>query len=127
VIVVIKVAIVIVFILAGAWFVRTANGVTPANPTGAFIPHSIGSGQYGWKRGGTRGSGSILRHIGLEAVSTAAQEARNPKRDMPIGILGSLAICTVLYVLVAFVLTGIAPMTNSTLPIRLRSGSMPSA
>jgi basic amino acid/polyamine antiporter, APA family len=116
VIVVIKVAIVIVFILAGAWFVSTANWVTPANPTGAFIPPSIGSGQYGWS-GVVRGAAVVFfAYIGFDAVSTAAQEARNPKRDMPIGILGSLAICTVLYVLVAFVLTGIVPYDKLNVP-----------
>jgi APA family basic amino acid/polyamine antiporter len=116
VIVVIKVAIVIVFILVGAWFVSTANWVTTANPTGAFIPPGIGSGQYGWS-GVVRGAAVVFfAYIGFDAVSTAAQEARNPKRDMPIGILGSLAICTVLYVLVAFVLTGIVPYDKLNVP-----------
>ena len=50
--------------------------------------------------------------IGFDAVSTAAQEAKNPKKDMPIGILGSLAICTVLYILFSWVLTGVAPFTD---------------
>ena len=59
----------------------------------------------------------FFAYIGFDAISTAAQEAKNPKRDMPIGILGSLAICTMLYVAVGFVLTGIVATTSSTFPI----------
>ena len=54
----------------------------------------------------------FFAYIGFDAVSTAAQEAKNPKRDMPIGILGSLVICTVLYVLFAYVLSGVAPVSE---------------
>jgi basic amino acid/polyamine antiporter, APA family len=116
VIVIIKVAIVVTFILAGIWFVRTDNWVTSSNPTGAFIPRSIGPGQYGWS-GILRGAAVVFfAYIGFDAVSTAAQEAVNPKRDMPIGILGSLVICTALYVLVAFVLTGIVPYDKLNVP-----------
>jgi APA family basic amino acid/polyamine antiporter len=60
----------------------------------------------------------FFAYIGFDAVSTAAQEARNPKRDMPIGILGSLAICTVLYVLFSYVLSGIAPVADFRDPLR---------
>src|SRR5246127_4468847 len=109
IIVVIKLAIVVLFILAGVWFVNTSNWVTPSNPTGAFIPPNVGPGQYGWS-GIIRGAGVVFfAYIGFDAVSTAAQEARNPQRDMPLGILGSLAICTVPYVLGSLVLTGIVP------------------
>src|SRR5262249_17833322 len=75
-----------------------------------FVPPSTGTfGQFGWS-GVLRGAGVMFfASIGFDAVSTAAQEARNPARDMPIGILGSLAICTVIYVLVAIVLLGIVP------------------
>jgi basic amino acid/polyamine antiporter, APA family len=58
----------------------------------------------------------FFAYIGFDAVSTTAQEAKNPQRDMPIGILGSLAICTVLYVLVAFAITGLAPYDKLNVP-----------
>src|SRR5262249_51756374 len=79
------------------------------NPSGDFVPPQAGPGLFGWS-GILRAAGVVFfAYIGFDAVSTAAQEARNPKRDMPVGILGSLAICTVLYILVAYVLTGIVP------------------
>jgi basic amino acid/polyamine antiporter, APA family len=117
VIVVIKVAIVITFIVAGIGFVATSNWITPANPSGAFIPPNTGEfGLFGWS-GILRGAGVVFfAYIGFDAVSTAAQEARNPQRDMPKGILGSLVICTILYVLVAFVLTGIVPYDRLAVP-----------
>jgi APA family basic amino acid/polyamine antiporter len=106
-IVIVKVTIVVIFIAAGVWFVTPQNWVTPTNPEGSFIPPSISPGEYGWS-GVVRGAAVVFfAYIGFDAVSTAAQEAKRPKRDMPIGILGSLAICTVLYVAVGFVLTGI--------------------
>ena len=72
-----------------------------------FIPANEGPGKFAWD-GIARGAGLIFfAFIGFDAVSTAAQEAKNPKRDMPIGIIGSLAICTVLYILYSRVLTGI--------------------
>ncbi len=109
VIVVIKVAIILAFILAGIAFVDTTNWVTASNPQGNFIPPNAGPGQYGWS-GILRGAGVVFfAYIGFDAVSTAAQEAKNPQRDMPIGILGSLVICTILYVLVSYVITGIMP------------------
>ncbi|MCC6778881.1 MAG: amino acid permease [Hyphomicrobiales bacterium] len=103
VIVAIKIAIVIVFIAVAASFVSPEHWVTASNPAGNFIPPNLGDGQYGWS-GVVRGAAVVFfAYIGFDAVSTAAQEATNPKRDMPIGILGSLAICTVLYVAVGFV------------------------
>jgi APA family basic amino acid/polyamine antiporter len=101
VIVVIKVAVVVVFIGIGIWF------ITPENYK-PFIPPNTGNfGEYGWS-GIMRAAGVIFfAYIGFDAVSTAAQEARNPQKDMPIGIIGSLAICTVLYVAFAFVMTGL--------------------
>ena len=110
VIVVIKVAIVLIFIIAGISHVTTANWVTAGNPSGGLIPPNQGSfGAFGWS-GILRGSAVVFfAYIGFDAVSTAAQEAKNPQKDMPIGILGSLVICTILYVLVAFVLTGVVP------------------
>ena len=115
-IVTIKLVIIVVFILAGVWFVKTSNWVTPSNPTGAFIPPNLGPGQYGWS-GIIRGAGVVFfAYIGFDAVSTAAQEARNPQKDMPLAILGSLAICTLLYVLVSVVITGIVPFDRLNVP-----------
>ncbi len=109
IIVVIKVAIILIFIATGVWFISTRNWVTAGNPAGDFIPPAGGPGQFGLS-GILRGAAVVFfAYIGFDAVSTAAQEAINPKRDMPIGILGSLVICTVLYVAVGFVLTGIVP------------------
>jgi APA family basic amino acid/polyamine antiporter len=102
-IVIVKVGVVLLVILAGAFFVDPANW----RP---FIPPNQGEfGQYGWS-GVLRGAGVIFfAYIGFDAVSTAAQEARNPQKDMPIGILGSLAICTLLYVAVSGVMVGLVP------------------
>jgi APA family basic amino acid/polyamine antiporter len=114
VIVVIKVAVVLVVIGAGARFIDPANW----HP---FIPENTGVfGEYGWS-GILRGAGVIFfAYIGFDAVSTSAQEARNPQRDMPRGILGSLAICTVLFVLVSAVMVGLVPykaMLNQPAPL----------
>src|SRR6188508_77532 len=114
VIVVIKVAVVLIVIGAGAFFIVPAN----FHP---FIPENTGHfGEYGWS-GILRGAGVIFfAYIGFDAVSTSAQEARNPQRDMPLGILGSLAVCTVLYVLVSAVMVGLVPykaMLNQAAPL----------
>jgi basic amino acid/polyamine antiporter, APA family len=114
VIVVIKVAVVLIVIGAGAFFIVPANW----HP---FVPENTGRfGEYGWS-GVLRGAGVIFfAYIGFDAVSTSAQEARNPQRDMPIGILGSLAICTILYVLVSGVMVGLVPykeMLNQAAPL----------
>ncbi len=103
VLVLVKSVVLVVFIIAGASYVKRAN-LTP------FIPPNEGSfGHFGWS-GVLRGAGVMFfAYIGFDAVSTAAQEAKNPSRDMPIGILASLAICTVLYILVAIVLLGLVP------------------
>ena len=103
VIVVIKVAVVLIVILGGAAYVNSANWqpIIPPN-TGHF-------GEYGWS-GVLRGAGVIFfAYIGFDAVSVAAQEAKNPQRDMPIGILGSLVVCTILYILVSGVMVGLVP------------------
>jgi APA family basic amino acid/polyamine antiporter len=102
VIVVIKVSVVVLFIVLGYTYINYANYTPfiPENTTGEF-------GKFGWT-GILAAAGQIFfAYIGFDAVSTAAQEAKNPKRDMPIGIVGSLAICTVLYILYALVLTGV--------------------
>ncbi|HEY8009224.1 MAG TPA: amino acid permease [Methylocella sp.] len=123
VIVAIKLVIIVVFVLTGVWFVKASNWVTLSNPTGAFIPPNIGPGQYGWS-GIIRGAGVVFfAYIGFDAVSTAAQEARNPQRDMPLGILGSLAICTLLYVLVSLVITGIVPFNELNVPDPIALGA----
>jgi basic amino acid/polyamine antiporter, APA family len=107
VIVAIKLVIIVAFIAAAAPFVSTAHWVTASNPHGQFIPPNAGPGEYGWS-GVVRGAAVVFfAYIGFDVVSTTAQEAKNPKRDMPIGILGSLVVCTVLYLAVGFVLTGI--------------------
>ncbi len=102
IIVILKVAVVLVFIILGWSYIDPAN-LTP------FIPENTGVfGEFGWS-GVLRGAGIIFfAYIGFDAVSTAAQETKNPKRNMPIGILGSLAICAVLYVLFGHVMTGLA-------------------
>lgn len=117
IIVVVKVAIVLIFIVAGIGYVTTANWVTEANPEGKFIPP--GTGEYGifGFTGMVRGAAVVFfAYIGFDAVSTAAQEAKNPQKDMPIGILGSLIICTILYILVAIVLTGVVPYDKLNVP-----------
>jgi APA family basic amino acid/polyamine antiporter len=107
VIVIVKVAIVLLFIALGWQFMN------PANHTPFMIPEGTpGHDDFNqWGIGGVFGGASIVffAFIGFDAVSTAAQEAKNPKRDMPIGILGSLFFCTFLYVLFSYVLTGVAP------------------
>jgi basic amino acid/polyamine antiporter, APA family len=116
VIVAIKLVIILVFIVAAAPFVNLGHWVTASNPDGAFIPPNAGPGQFGFS-GVVRGAAVVFfAYIGFDAVSTAAQEAKNPKRDMPIGILGSLAVCTLLYVAVGFVLTGIVPYDTLNVP-----------
>ena len=97
----IKAMVLVVFVVAGAAYVKRAN-LTP------FIPPNTGAfGHFGWS-GVLRGAGVMFfAYIGFDAVTTAAQESKDPQRDMPVGILGSLAICTVIYIAVAIVLTGI--------------------
>src|SRR6202044_3693658 len=92
---------------AAARFASTAHWVPAANPAGTFIPPNLGPGAFGLSGVLRRDAVVFFGYIGFDAVSTAAQETKNPKRDMPIGILGSLVICTVLYIAVGFVLTGI--------------------
>jgi len=116
VIVAVKLVIIFLFIATAARFVSTSHWVTPHNPSGNFIPPNLGAGQFGLS-GVLRGAAVVFfAYIGFDAVSTAAQEAKNPKRDMPIGILGSLAICALLYVAVGFVLTGIVPYDKLNVP-----------
>jgi basic amino acid/polyamine antiporter, APA family len=116
IIVVVKLAVIILFIILAVPAFSTANWVTPANPDGHFIPPNAGTGVYGWS-GVLRGAAVVFfAFIGFDAVSTAAQEAKSPSRDMPIGILGSLVISTLLYVAVGLVLTGIVPFDKLNVP-----------
>ena len=103
----VKLVVIVLFVASTVSAFSTENWIAPANPQGAFIPPNAGPGVYGWS-GLVRGAAVVFfAYIGFDAVSTTAQEAKNPKRDVPIGILGSLVICTVLYAVVGFVLTGI--------------------
>jgi APA family basic amino acid/polyamine antiporter len=105
-IVIIKLSIIGVFIVVGALFLLHHPHIARIN-WHPFIPPSEGKGRYGYG-GLVAGAASVFfAYIGFDAVSTAAQEARNPQRDMPIGILGSLVICTILYVIVSTILTGL--------------------
>jgi APA family basic amino acid/polyamine antiporter len=100
VIVAIKLTVILTFIAVGFAFINRHNW----HP---FVPPGIGPGEFGWG-GVLRGAGVIFfAYIGFDAVSTTAQEAKNPQRDMPVGMLASLGICTVLYIVVALVLTGV--------------------
>jgi APA family basic amino acid/polyamine antiporter len=116
-IVIIKIVVVLLFIVAGIGYVNKSNlgiGCTPGTPGCAdFMPFGFG--------GVVTGAAVIFfAYIGFDAVSTAAQESKNPQRDMPIGILGSLAVCTVLYVLVAGIMVGLVDyklLTNAAAPI----------
>jgi len=112
-VVIIKLTVIALFILFGWQYIQTDNWAP-------FIPENTGTfGQFGTS-GIFRASAVIFfAYIGFDAVSTAAQEAKNPQKDMPWGILGSLFICTIVYILVALVMTGIAPYSelNTAAPI----------
>jgi len=117
IIVMVKVLVVVLFIIAGVGYVNTNNigiGCTVGAPGCAqFMP-------YGFSGVVTGAAVIFFAYIGFDAVSTASQEAKNPQRDMPIGIMGSLAICTVLYILVAGIMVGLVDyklLTNAAAPI----------
>ncbi|MBM3207023.1 MAG: amino acid permease [Chlamydiae bacterium] len=99
--VIVKLAVVTLFIVCGIFYIKSDN-LTP------FIPSNTGNfGQYGFS-GILRGAGVVFfAFIGFDALSTLAQEAKNPQKDLPKGMLGSLGICTVIYIIVGFILTGI--------------------
>ena len=110
VIVAVKVTVVLLIIGLGGMFISTENWLP-------FIPPNTGEfGEFGWS-GVMRGAGVIFfAYIGFDAVSTAAQESKNPQRDMPRGIIGSLIICTILYVLVSGVMVGLVPYQQLGVP-----------
>lgn len=133
IIVFIKVAIVLIFIVVGWKFMNPANHtpyLIPENTAavtdsaGKVIADYSGWNKHGW--GGVLGGAAIVffAFIGFDAVSTAAQEAKNPKRDMPIGILGSLVVCTILYILFGHVLTGVANWQDFVDPEKGREASV---
>ncbi len=106
VLVVLKLAVVVLFIVLGWKFIDQSNYVP-------YIPENTGiKGQFGWSGIAAGAATVFFAFIGFDAVSTAAQEAKNPQKGMPIGILGSLLICTVLYVLFAHVMTGLVPYST---------------
>ncbi|MDE3188557.1 MAG: amino acid permease [Acidobacteriota bacterium] len=105
-IVIVKLGIVGIFLLVGGYFLIHHPAVASMN-WHPFIPPADGHGNFGWGGIPTAAASIFFAYIGFDAVSTAAQEAKNPQRDMPIGILGSLVICTILYILVSLVLTGL--------------------
>ena len=109
-IVFVKLAVILVFIAGAALAVKASNWQP-------FIPPNTGeSGHFGWS-GVITGAGIVFfAYIGFDAVSTAAQEAKNPQRDMPIGIIGSLLICTVLYIVVSAIATGVVPYRQLDVP-----------
>lgn len=110
VIVMIKVAVVILFIVGAVWAINPANW-------SPFMPANTGvREEFGWT-GIMAGAGLVFfAYIGFDAVSTAAQEAKNPQKDMPVGIIGSLLICTVLYIAVSAIATGVVPYTELNVP-----------
>jgi basic amino acid/polyamine antiporter, APA family len=120
IIVFVKVAIVLIFIAIGWKFINGANHVPYFIPADQPPAKLADGSEWSYAPTFNHGFMGVLRgaaivffaFIGFDAVSTAAQEAKNPKRDMPIGILGSLVICTILYILFSYVLTGVAPFTE---------------
>jgi APA family basic amino acid/polyamine antiporter len=119
-IVIIKLGIVGIFLVVGGYFLFRHPEVAKLN-WHPFIPPADGHGNFGWGGIPTAAASIFFAYIGFDAVSTAAQEAKNPKRDMPIGILGSLVVCTILYILVSLVLTGLVSYKtlNVSAPVAL--------
>jgi APA family basic amino acid/polyamine antiporter len=122
VIVCVKLTVLLIFLYLGGMML-IHHPELPAINWHPFLPPNDGtSGHFGWS-GVSRGAAVIFfAYIGFDAVSTAAQEAKNPKRDMPIGILGSLVICTILYIAVALVLTGLVNYKFLNVPDSLAVG-----
>ncbi len=115
-IVLVKVTVLLIFLGIGVHWLTQNSSIASTNWTPFVPPNEGGFGQYGWS-GVLRAAGVIFfAYIGFDAVSTAAQEARNPQKDMPKGILGSLVVCTILYILVALVLTGIVSYKSLNVP-----------
>jgi APA family basic amino acid/polyamine antiporter len=109
VIVFIKVSVILAFIAIGVFYVNFDN-LTP------FIPENEGPGKFGMDGVLRAASVIFFAYVGFEAVSTAAAEAKNPQKDMPFGIIGSLLVCTIIYMAMAFVLTGVVHYTELNVP-----------
>jgi APA family basic amino acid/polyamine antiporter len=115
-IVAIKTTVIVAFVVIVGWFVIAHLHTLKANWV-PFIPPSTGQkGEFGWSGVFRAASIVFFAYIGFEAVSTAGQEAKNPKKDMPIGIIGSLLVCTVLYILVSVVMTLIVNYKQLNVP-----------
>jgi APA family basic amino acid/polyamine antiporter len=115
-IVIVKICVLLVFICLGANYILGHRAEAVANWT-PFLPPNTGHyGDFGWSGVATAAGVIFFAYIGFDQVSTAAQESRNPTRDMPIGILGSLAICTIIYILVAVVVTGLVKYSSLDVP-----------
>lgn len=121
VLVFIKVAVVLIFIVIGLGYIKEENYIP-------FIPENTGVfGEFGWS-GVMRAAGIVFfAYIGFDAVSTAAQEVKNPQKDLPIGIIGSLLICTVLFILFAYVMVGLVyyPDLNVAAPVAVAINQTP--
>lgn len=132
IIVVVKVAIVLAFIILGWGVIDSNNLIADASATGlgSLIPPVSAVNDpvrgtfdsFGWAGVMTAAGIVFFAYIGFDAVSTTAQETRNPQKDLPVGILGSLAVCTVLYVLISFVMTGVVNYTQLNVPDPLAVG-----
>jgi basic amino acid/polyamine antiporter, APA family len=121
-IVIVKICVLLVFIGLGANYILGHRAEAVVNWT-PFLPPNTGHyGNFGWSGIATAAGVIFFAFIGFDQVSTAAQESKNPARDMPIGILGSLAICTILYILVAGVLTGLVKYTSLDVPDPIAMG-----
>jgi APA family basic amino acid/polyamine antiporter len=121
VIVFIKLSVVGIFLVVGGYFLFRHPALAQAN-WHPFIPPKDANGNFGWGGIAKGASRIFFAYIGFDAVSTAAQEAKKPQRDMPIGILGSLVICTVLYIAVSLVLTGLVSYTTLNVPAPVALG-----
>lgn len=121
-IVIVKLCVLLVFIGLGANYILGHRAEAVANWT-PFLPPNTGHyGNFGWSGIATAAGVIFFAYIGFDQVSMAAQESKNPPRDMPIGILGSLVICTIIYILVAVVLTGLVKYTSLDVPAPIASG-----
>ena len=123
-IVALKIGIVLLFVFVGFWYVNHSNWVVAGkNDAGSFIPPNGGHfGEYGIS-GIFRGAAVVFfAYIGFDAISTAAQEAEHPQRNMPLGILISLGVCTLLYIMVSYVITGIIPFDQLNVKAPIAAG-----
>jgi len=114
-IVAVKLTVIIAFIVIVGWFVIQNFGELKGNWV-PFIPENEGEGKFGWDGIFRAASIVFFAYIGFEAVSTAGQEAKDPKKDMPFGIIGSLLICTIIYILVSIVMTLVVPYQSLNVP-----------